>query len=62
MTLFLPPDLLQCFAELPTALWSCQVTPPKDAADPPNLKTAKGKGNQTQLDGCPVEVLHQTAF
>jgi hypothetical protein len=30
-------------------MWSYQVTPPKDAADPPNLKTAKNKGDQTQL-------------
>ncbi len=29
------------------------------AADPPDLKTAKGKGDQTQLDISPVEVLHQ---
>jgi hypothetical protein len=42
------PDPLQRIAELPTALWSCQVTPPKDTADPPNLKTAEDQGDQTQ--------------
>jgi len=38
-------------------LWFCQVTPPKDATDPPDLKTAKDKGDQTQLDVSPVQVL-----
>ena len=58
LPLFLPPDPLQCFAELPTALWARQITPPKDAANPPHLKTAKDQGDQTQLDVSPVEVLH----
>jgi len=58
--LFLPPDPLQCFAELPTALWARQVTPPKDVANPPHLKTAKDQGDQTQLDVSPVQVLHHT--
>ena len=52
------PDPLQRFSELRTALWSRQVTPPKDAADPPDLKTAKDQGDQTQLDVAPVQVLH----
>ena len=52
------PDPLQRFSELRTALWSRQVTPPKDAADPPNLKTAKDQGDKTQLDVSPVQVLH----
>jgi hypothetical protein len=47
--------------KLPTAFWTRQVAPPKDAADPPDLKTAKGKGDQTQLDGSQVLVLHHTA-
>ena len=47
------PDPLQRFSELPTALWSRQVTPPKDAADPPDLKTAKDQGDQTLLT-CPI--------
>lgn len=44
------PDPLQRLAELSTALWSCQVTLPKDAADPPDLKTAKCKGDQALLE------------
>jgi hypothetical protein len=56
------PDPLQRFAKLPTALCSCQVTPPKDAADPPNLKTAKDQGDKTQLDVTPVQVVHQDHF
>ena len=52
------PDPLQRLAELSTALWSHQVTPPKDAANPPDLKTAKDQGDQTQLDVSPVQVLH----
>jgi len=56
--LFLLPDPLQCFAELSTALWSCQFPFPKDTANPPDLKTAKEHGDQTQLDVTPVEVLH----
>jgi hypothetical protein len=39
-------------------LWARQVTPPKDTANPPNLKTAKDKGDQTQLDVSPVQVVH----
>jgi hypothetical protein len=50
MSLFLLPDPLQRLAELSTTLWSCQVTLPKDATDPPDLKTAKDQGDQTQLD------------
>jgi len=46
------------FAELPTALWARQVTPPKDAANPPHLKTTKDQGAQTQLDVSPVQVVH----
>ena len=62
LPLFLLPDPLQRFAKLPTALCSCQVTPPKDAADPPNLKTAKDQGDKTQLDVTPVQLLHHTAY
>ena len=58
LPLFLLPDPLQRCAKLPTALCSCQVTPPKDAANPPDLKTAKDQGDQTQLDVSPVQVLH----
>ena len=54
MSLFLLPDPLQRLAELSTTLWSCQVTLPKDAANPPNLKTAKDQGDQTQLDVTPL--------
>jgi hypothetical protein len=50
MTLFLLPDTLQRLAELSLAQGSCQVTLPKDATDPPDLKTAKDQGDQTQLD------------
>ena len=58
LPLFLLPDPFQLLAELSTALWSCQVTLPKDAANPPHLKTAKEQGDQTQLDVSPVQVLH----
>ena len=34
----------------------CQVSPSKDAADPPDLEIAKAKGDQTQLDVSPVLV------
>ena len=44
------PDTFQRFAELPIAQRSSQVTPPNDAADPPDLKTAKDQGDHTQLD------------
>ena len=30
------------------------------AADPPNLKTAKDQGDQTQLEASPVQVFHRT--
>ena len=62
MSLFLLPDPLQRLAELSTTLWSCQVTLPKDATDPPDLKTAKDQGDQTQLDVSPVQVVHQDHF
>ena len=62
LPLFLLPDPLQRLAELSTALWSCQVTPPKDAANPPDLKTAKDQGDQTQLDVSPVQVVNQDHF
>jgi hypothetical protein len=58
MSLFLLPDPLQRLAELSTTLWSCQVTLPKDTANPPHLKTAKDHGDQTQLDVTPVQVPH----
>ncbi len=57
--LFLLPDPLQGLTELSTALWSCKVSPPKDAADPPNLKTAKGKGDQSQLDVSRFQIFNQ---
>jgi hypothetical protein len=59
MTLFLLPDTLQRLAELPAALWSCQVTLPKDPADPPHLKTAKDQGDQSQLDVSRVQIFNQ---
>ena len=59
MSLFLLPDPLQRLAELSTTLWSCQVTLPKDATDPPDLKTAKDQGNQTQLDVSRVQIFIQ---
>jgi hypothetical protein len=31
-----------------------------DTGHPPHLKTAKDKGDQTQLDVTPVQVLHHT--
>ena len=42
--------------ELTLAQGSCQVTPSENAADPPDLKTAKDQGDQTQLDVSPVQV------
>jgi hypothetical protein len=55
----LVPDPLQCLAELSLTQRSWCPLLPQGAADPPDLKTAKGKGNQTQLDGCPVQLVHQ---
>ena len=55
----LRPDSLQGFTELALTQWSCQVTPPKDPADPPDLKTAKGKGDQSQLDVSRVQIFNQ---
>ena len=46
----------------PLAQGSCQVTPSENAADPPDLKTAKDQGDQTQLDVSPVQVVHQDHF
>ena len=37
-------------AECVLAQRLCQFTLPQSAADPPDLKTAKGTGDQTQLD------------
>ena len=53
----LRPNPLQGLAECSFAHRSCQITLPQSAADPPDLKTAKGKGNQTQLDVTPVQVV-----
>ena len=39
---------------------SCQVTLRNDATDPPDLKTAKDQGDQTQLDVSRVEMVHHT--
>jgi hypothetical protein len=60
LTLF-PPDPLQCLAELTFAHWTGAPLPSEHTADPPHLKTAKGKGNQTQLDGSPVQMFHDAA-
>lgn len=46
----LSPDPLQGLAELALAQRSCQITIPDGAADPPDLKTAKDQGEQTQLE------------
>ena len=62
LPLFLLPDPLKRLAELSTILWSCQVTPPEDAANTPHLKTAKDHGDQTQLDVSPVQVVNQDHF
>ena len=37
-------------AECVLAQRFCQFTLPQSAGDPPDLKTAKGKGDQSQLD------------
>ena len=58
LLLLILPDPLQWLAELPSALWSCEVTLPKDVADPPNLNTAKDQGDKTQLDVSPVQLIH----
>jgi hypothetical protein len=39
----------------------CQVSLSKDAADPPDLETAKGKGDQSKLELSPVQVVHHAA-
>ena len=49
LSLLLAPDFLQCLAKLPLAQGSYQLALAKRRADPANLKTAKGKGNQAQL-------------
>ena len=54
----LRPDPLQGIAECPLAHRPCQITLAQSAADPPDLKTTKGKGAQTELDVSPVQVLH----
>ena len=56
--LFLLPDVFQRLAKLPLAQGSCQFPFPEDAADPPDLQTSEGKGNQTQLEVSPVQLLH----
>ena len=50
------PDPFQGPAELPLAQGWCQVPLAQSAADPPNLQTAKGQGEQSQLEGSPVQV------
>ena len=52
----LRPDPLQGLAELPLTHRSWCPLLLEDAANPPDLKTAKGKGDQTQLDISPVQV------
>jgi hypothetical protein len=44
------PHALDGLAECVLAQRLCQFTLPQSAADPPELKTAKGKGDQTQLN------------
>ena len=56
------PNPLQRLLELTLAQGSCQFPFPEDAADPPDLKTTEGKGNQTQLEATPVQVLHFAPF
>jgi hypothetical protein len=55
------PDPLQRLAKILGAQGACQVTPAEGAADPPDLQSPKDKGDQTQLEVSPVQVLHQTA-
>ena len=40
--------------ELPSCSRVCQVSLPNDAADPPDLKIAIGKGDQIKLDVSPL--------
>ena len=59
----LRPDPLQGLAELAFAHRSCQISLSQGAADPPDLETAKGKGEQTQLEVSRVQVVdHATCF
>ena len=58
LSLLLAPDFLQCLAKLPLAQGSYQLALAKKRADPANLKTAKGKGNQAQLQVSPVQRFH----
>lgn len=58
--LVLLPDPFQRLPELSLAQGSCQVPPAEHAADPPNLKTAKDQGDQTQLEVSPVQLVHHT--
>ena len=44
------PNPLQRLTKLPLAQGSRHFPFPKDAADPPDLQTTEGKGNQTQLE------------
>ena len=53
------PDPLQRSPELTLTHRSCQGPLADGAADPPDLQTTKGKGEQTQLERSPVEVVHQ---
>ena len=56
--LLLCPDPFQRLTKLPLAQGSCQFPFPEDAADPPDLQTTEGKGNQTQLEVSRVQVVH----
>jgi hypothetical protein len=56
------PDPLQGLSELPLIHRSWCPLRLEDAADPPDLETAKGKGEQTQLEVSPVQVVHHDAF
>ena len=62
LLLFLLPDPCQRLTKLALAQGSCQFPFPKDTADPPDLKTTEGKGNQTQLEVSPVQVLPFAPF
>jgi hypothetical protein len=58
LLLLLPPNPLQRLTKLTLAKESCQFPFPKNAADPPDLQTAEGKGDQTQLEISQVHFTH----